>query len=223
MSNGSPPTTIEGWPRLSTGRIGLVPPNVAAHIYYPPGPTGLVPELDEDELENFPLFATNGVGIAPDAGVWIYQPNVPYGMIEIIPSLQPPANAAPPQLTYVTGGGGPGNVGSVYQCTNGTWTPTTPTPTYTRQWLRDGNPIPGATTTVYTIAPADIGSIVGCAVVATNPAGSSNPFPASNPVGPIPDPGEADAARLDDNGGIVGAIRRTFASHKAPPHKGKKR
>lgn len=181
-------TTIEGYQPLSTGRIGLVPPNIAAHVYQPIAPSGLIPALIEDHLENFPLFATNGVALAPDAGVWVYQPNIPAGMIEVIPSLQSPTNTVPPLLTYVTGGGGAGNIGSIYQCNTGTWTPAAPTPTYTRQWLRDGNPISGSTGVSYAIATADIGHIVNCAVVATNPAGSSNPFPASNPVGPIPTP-----------------------------------
>lgn len=222
MSNGSPPATIEGWPRLSTGRIGLIPPNVAAHIYQPNAVSGLVPEMVEDDIDNFPVFATNGVGIAPDAGIWVYQPNVPYGMIEIIPSLSPPSLVTPPLLTYVAGGGGAGNVGSQYACGAGSWTPNTPMPTFTRQWIRNGSPIAGSTGTTYTIQTADIGTTINCLVTATNPAGSSAPVPASNPVGPIPDPGAGDAARMDDNGGILGTIRRTLG-HKPPPPKGKKR
>lgn len=210
MSNGSPPTTIEGWPRLSTGRIGLVGFNLAAHIYYPVGPTGLLPPIVEDVLENFPVFATNGVAIAPDAGIWVYQPNVPYGMIEVIPSLVPPALVTPPTLTYVTGGGGAGNVGSQYATNAGTWNPSTPTPTYTRQWIRNGSPIAGATAVTYTIASADIGTIINCLVTATNPAGSSTPAPASNPVGPIPDPTPPEEMRA--------APRKPTASPAPPKH-----
>lgn len=187
MSNGSPPTTIEAWPRLSTGRIGLVPPNVAAHLYVPVAPSGLVPELIEDDIQAFPVFSTNGVAIAQDAGIWIYQPNVPYGMIEIIPSLQPPTNVTAPLIVYVSGNPA-GTVGAIYTCQAGAWTPTTPTPTYTRQWLRNGTPIAGATGTTYTIATADIGATIQCQVVATNPAGSSAPAMSSNSIGPIPDP-----------------------------------
>lgn len=195
MSNGSPPTTIEGYTPIATGKLGLVPPNLAAHLYNPVAPTQLIPALDPpDNLEEYPGFSTNGVGIAPDLGIWLYQPNVPSGWIEIIPSLQPPTNSAAPSLTYVTGGGGAGNVGSQYACSAGTWTPSTPMPTFTRQWLRDGAAIPGATATTYTIQTADVGHVITAQVIATNPAGSSAPATSSNSVGPIPDPGETRRA-----------------------------
>lgn len=190
MSNGSPPSTIEGWTPLITGRLGLVQPNIAAHVYNPVAPTGLIPAIDfPDDIEEYPPFSTNGVGIAPDLGIWLYQPNVPSGIIEIIPSLQPPTNTVAPSLTYVAGGGGAGNVGSQYACGAGTWTPTPPAPTFQRQWIRNGSPIAGSTGTTYTIQTADIGTTINCLVTATNAAGSSAPTPASNPVGPIPDPG----------------------------------
>lgn len=192
MSNGSPPSTIEGYTPIATGKLGLVPPNVAAHLYNPLAPTGLIPAIDPpDDLEQYPVFTTNGVGVAADAGIWLYQPNVPSGWIEVIPSLQPPSMSAPPALTYVSGGGGAGNVGSQYACSAGTWTPTPPAPTFQRQWIRNGSPIAGSTGTTYTVQTADIGTTINCLVTATNPAGSSAPTPASNPVGPIPDPADA--------------------------------
>lgn len=223
MSNGTPPTTIEAWPRLATGRVGIIPPNIKAYGYQPNTEGGLIPAVTPPpiDIEGYPGLTTNGIGIAADAGVWQYQPNVPYGMIEIIPSLVPPTNTVAPLLTYISGGGGTGNVGSQYALGAGTWTPSTPTPTYIRQWLRNGTPIAGATGTTYTIATADIGTTINAIVTATNPAGSSAPVQSSNSIGPIPDPDPPDEDVLDDNGG---AQRREDAfqpprSHHAKPKK----
>lgn len=209
--------SIENYPYLQVGKVALTPgPPLAGYLYVPVEPGGLVPAITPppDTVEGYPVFSTMGVAIGLDGGIWQYQGS--NGMTEVIPSLQPPTNVTPPTLTYITGGGGAGNVGSQYACSAGAWTPTTPAPVYTRQWLRNGNPIPGSTATTYTIATADIGAVINCAVVATNPAGSSNPFPASNPVGPIPDPGAADEARLDDNGGAP-AVKHGGGSGSLPP------
>lgn len=77
-----------------------------------------------------------------------------------------PANTVVPAVT-----GGP-NVGTVLTTTNGTWTGT-PTPTYARQWKRDGVNISGATATTYTLVAADAGHAITCTVTATNSAGSA--------------------------------------------------
>lgn len=188
-------SSIEDYPYLQVGKVALAP-GPTAYLYAPLEPGGIVPAITPppDTIDGYPPFSTSGVGIAPDGGVWQYQGA--NGMTEVIPSLAPPTNVTPPSLTYIAGGGGAGNVGSQYACSAGTWTPTPPTPVFTRQWLRDGAAIPGSIGTTYTIATADIGHIVNCAVVATNPAGSSNPFPASNPVGPIPEPAAEDPETL---------------------------
>lgn len=194
---------IEDYPQLHTGMVALAPgPPLTGYLYVPVEPGGLVPAVTPPPttVEGYPVMTTQGVGIANDGGIWQLQPTRPGGITEVIPSLLPPSLVTPPLLNYVTGGGGAGNVGSIYQGGTGTWTPSAPTPVYTRQWIRNGSPIAGSTGATYTIATADIGTIINCLVTATNPAGSSSPHPASNPVGPIPDPGLEDEARLDDNG-----------------------
>lgn len=203
MSNGI--TSIEQYPPLQIGKIALAP-GPTGYLYIPVEPGGLVPAITPppDTIEGYPVFTTMGVAIGNDGGVWQYQGSK--GMTEVIPSLAPPTNVTPPSLTYVTGGGGAGNVGSIYSCNAGTWTPTAPMPVYTRQWLRDGDPIAGSTGTTYTIALADVGHIINCAVVATNPAGSSAPFPASNPVGPIPEPAADEPAPPVRQGGGSGSL-----------------
>lgn len=45
---------------------------------------------------------------------------------------------------------------------------------YSYQWLRDGVPILGATSSTYTLVVADVGAIIGVTVTATNSAGSGS-------------------------------------------------
>lgn len=83
----------------------------------------------------------------------------------------PPTNTVAPSITFLSGGGGAGTVGAQYANNTGTWTPAGST--FTRQWLRNGVAIAGATAQSYTMAAADSGTSVSCQVTATNPAGSA--------------------------------------------------
>lgn len=80
-------------------------------------------------------------------------------------AIFPPVNTVPPQVT------GTPTVGSQLICANGTWSPT-PT-SFTRQWLRNGANIAGATTPNYVLVAADSGTNVSCAVTGINAAGSA--------------------------------------------------
>jgi hypothetical protein len=105
------------------------------------------------------------------------------------PITAPPANTAAPAVTGTT------VTGSTLTTTNGTWTGS-PTPTYTRQWLRDGNNIGAATGLTYVLVALDEGTMISCRVTGTNSAGS---VPAtSTAVGPITptaaDPGGDESA-----------------------------
>lgn len=87
----------------------------------------------------------------------------------------PPANTVLPAVTGTT------SVGSVLTVSNGTWT-NTPL-SYTRQWLRDGAAISGATAATYTLVAGDEGKMIAATVTATNADGSGSAT--ATAVGPI--------------------------------------
>lgn len=95
-----------------------------------------------------------------------------------VPSV--PVNTGPPVIS------GSAAVGSTLSCTTGTWT-NSPT-SYAYQWLRDGDPISGATSSTYQLQQADEGEMVSCVVTATNAAGSASQV--SNEVGPVEEAGD---------------------------------
>jgi hypothetical protein len=68
---------------------------------------------------------------------------------------------------------GVAKVGLALRCSEGLWT--TRVDSYAYAWVRDGQPIGGATGSSYTLVAADQGHRVGCRVVAINGAGSSEP------------------------------------------------
>lgn len=88
----------------------------------------------------------------------------------------PPVNTAVPVIT------GTPRVGQSLSGSTGTWTGT-PTPTYTRQWLRNGTDISGATGATYALVAADAGANITLRVTATNNAGSATATSAA--VGPV--------------------------------------
>jgi hypothetical protein len=85
------------------------------------------------------------------------------GLSQIIP----PSNTG---LPVVTGTGAVGQL--LINASPGTWTPAGAV--YTRQWLRNGVNIGGATANNYTTVVADAGTSVSCQVTATNPAGATS-------------------------------------------------
>jgi hypothetical protein len=80
--------------------------------------------------------------------------------------------AAPPVSTAAPTVGGKAVVGGTLGCTTGAWTGTMPL-NYTYVWLGDGNPIAGATGNLHKLAATDVAQAIGCAVTATNVAGSA--------------------------------------------------
>jgi Carboxypeptidase regulatory-like domain len=94
-----------------------------------------------------------------------------------------PVNTALPVVS------GTPTVGDLLSCSNGSWTGETEltltvgwplTTPFTYQWLRDGVPIAGATTSAYIVQAADVGHGLACEVSATNDAGHAGAR--SNPV-----------------------------------------
>jgi hypothetical protein len=55
--------------------------------------------------------------------------------------------------------------GEALTCSNGTWTKS---PTFARQWLRDGVAIIGATASTRVLTDDDVGAVMSCTVKATN-------------------------------------------------------
>lgn len=101
-----------------------------------------------------------------------------------------PANTAPPTIT------GSAIEGQTVSCSLGTWSGS---PTLTRQWLRAGVPIGGATGQDYVLTAADVGHQVTCEVTATavdgqasatsaaivpTPPGVTGPVGPTGPTGP---------------------------------------
>jgi hypothetical protein len=89
-----------------------------------------------------------------------------------------PANLTPPSIVSLGGI----EVGDTLAGQSGSWTGI-PTPTISRQWLRAGTPIAGATSPGYLLIEADLGLMIGIAVTGTNVAGSATAE--AEPVGPI--------------------------------------
>lgn len=87
----------------------------------------------------------------------------------------PPVNTSAPVVS------GTARVGSTLSCSTGSWD-NEPT-SYAYQWLRDGDPISGATSSAYVLIEADEGADISCAVTASNSAGSASQV--SNEVGPV--------------------------------------
>lgn len=85
--------------------------------------------------------------------------------------ISPPINTVPPVITNL----GDGTVGSQLVNTNpGTWSPpAVPSNNFTRQWLRNGANIAGATANNYTTVTADGGTSVSIRVTAINANGST--------------------------------------------------
>jgi trimeric autotransporter adhesin len=78
----------------------------------------------------------------------------------------PPKNTVAPKITGIP------KVGKTLSCSLGTWTGSTPI-TYSRQWLRGGSPIAGATSASYVVKAADKGKLLSCRVTAKNAAGQA--------------------------------------------------
>lgn len=91
--------------------------------------------------------------------------------------FQAPAGTGPPEIA------GAPSVGRSFSCSQGSWTGDQLTFSY--QWLRDGAPIGGATSTTYTVASADAGHQLACQVTGSNAKGAVSQT--SSPVS-IPSP-----------------------------------
>lgn len=92
------------------------------------------------------------------------------------PPLPPSSIAAP---------SGTPEVPNTLECSPGAWTSST-SPTFTYQWLRGGQEIPGAAKPKYELVAADQGKIIQCQVTGTNASGSAIADSAAVVVAPEP-------------------------------------
>jgi hypothetical protein len=92
-----------------------------------------------------------------------------------------PQNTAPPTVS------GTPALGTALSCGIGTWSGE-PAPAFGFEWLREGQPIAGATSDTYTVTSADVTRQLSCRVTASNAGGSlaktsaAVSVPASAPV-----------------------------------------
>lgn len=113
--------------------------------------------------------------------VSVIAPNMTSGIDAALQrSGTPPVNTTPPVVS------GTPAVGAALLCANGLWTGK-PAPTFTRLWLRDGVPIPGALGSSYVVQGADAGHRISCLVIAKNVRGEKSALSASVAI-PSPPP-----------------------------------
>jgi hypothetical protein len=96
--------------------------------------------------------------------------------------LATPVNTSPPLAS------GTPVPGQTLSCSIGSWTGYPP-PTFIYQWLRDGTPIGGASTSAYVVQAADQGHGLACQVTASNSAGSESETSNTLQVPPAQAPG----------------------------------
>lgn len=94
---------------------------------------------------------------------------------EVYSQVVLPKNTVAPAIT------GTAKVGETLTVTNGTWTGTSPT--YSREWLRDGVVIEGETEATYVLVEDDEGAVISVRVTATNARGSVSAL--SNETDPV--------------------------------------
>lgn len=130
----------------------------------------------QERAEQIAADDTPGVDAEGDQGVYWDTSTGTWGAG---PFPEAPANTVLPAIS------GDPEVGSTLTTTTGTWTGE-PTPTYTYQWLADGEPIPGATDDSLELTAGEVGADISVEVTATNASGSASVE--SEPVGPVTTP-----------------------------------
>ncbi|MBS1675991.1 MAG: hypothetical protein JST08_01270 [Actinobacteria bacterium] len=115
--------------------------------------------LDEGKVLQCQVTATGPLGSAEGASAKVSATR----LIAPQPATAPPGPGTP----TVTG---TANVGQELTCATGTWTGS---PSFARQWLRNGGPISGATNEKYPLTAADLGADIQCQVTGSNAGGSA--------------------------------------------------
>lgn len=108
--------------------------------------------------------------------------------------------------------------GQTLSCSNGSWTGYPP-PTFTYQWLRDGTPIGGASTSAYVVQTADQGHGLACQVTASNSAGSESVTSNTLQVPPAQAPGGGGSGGGSSGGSggpgtLTGTVSNAFVLNR---------
>jgi hypothetical protein len=159
------------------------------------------------ELELYSVVLT-GVSCTPDLCAVIDNS----GKVMIgTPSPVMPINTSAPVAS------GAPVLGQALSCSNGSWTGY-PLPIFTYQWLRDGTPIGGASTSAYVVQTADQGHSLACQVTAGNSAGSVSATSNTLQVPFAQAPGGGDSGGSggslgggDSWGALTGTVSNAFA------------
>jgi hypothetical protein len=132
------------------------------------------------------LVAANGAAVAtqtlPPASTTVNFPSVQPGMYTVslvaaysegasVPAVSAPVTLAAPKAKTKPRVVGPNVVGYRIACKNGAWA-WPGAASFTVQWLRDGTPRPGKTSTTYKVGPADVGRKISCRVMLRATTGS---------------------------------------------------
>lgn len=136
-------------------------------------PTGTASEWSESEVYGGPIFKPDpilelraeeltGVSCTRDSCV----------VIDTRGNVMVGTRSAPENSSLPVASGTP-TPGQTLSCSDGSWTGYPP-PTFTYQWLRDGEPVSGASTSAYVVQAADQGHGLACQVTASNGAGSES-------------------------------------------------
>lgn len=123
-----------------------------------------------------------------------------------------PASQSAPVLS------GSATLGSTLTVSGGTWTGL-PAPTLARQWMRNGQPIAGATSSTHTVVLADGGATLAVKVTATNPLGSTAATSAGLPVAAFAAPVNTAAPAISGSshvGGTLSVSPGAWSGHPAP-------
>lgn len=129
----------------------------------------------DNELVTFPPMGGSASGDFVGSTLELLQFWAAAGAVTIVAG-EAPANTVEPAIT------GTPQEGQVLTASDGTWTGD-PEPTFTYQWLADGEPIVGATADTYTPVTGDVDAMISVAVTGTNSAGEATAV--SDEVGPV--------------------------------------
>ncbi|WP_205699377.1 Calx-beta domain-containing protein [Conexibacter sp. SYSU D00693] len=112
-----------------------------------------------------------------------------------------------PVNTELPAVGGQAVLDATVTCADGQWT--NAPASYTYVWLRDGQPITGATAKTYKITQADVGHELRCRVVAKNAAGDSAPATSAPvvPTAPLTVSVEGASVTETDAPGVVANVK----------------